>query len=228
VPWLHCLHVRPLAPTAFLLNCSGQVALHGIISKTLQSRVVPVPWKGGKLVNLWKGRADPRTCGHHRGLLLGDHSGKVFTSLLKSQLEGVYSKFLPDSQSGCVRGRGTSFVCHTSRAFLDHCQLKALSAFVLFLDLTKAFDLVVREFVFGVRQGSESDIDEEIKALGLLPEDALELAQELSLHGSLLDQLGADPLVVQLVAALHTGSWFKFGSSVSVLLSRFGGKQGCE
>ena len=216
---------------AELLRAGGPpvaLALHGIISKTLQSRVVPVPWKGGKLINLWKGRADPRTCGHHRGLLLGDHSGKVFTSLLKSQLEDVYSKFLPDSQSGCVRGRGTSFVCHTSRAFLDHCQLKGLSAFVLFLDLTKAFDLVVREFVFGVRQGSESDIDEEIKALGLLPEDAKELARELSLHGSLLDQLGADPLVVQLVAALHTGSWFQFGSNVSVLLSRFGGRQGCK
>ena len=174
---------------AELLRAGGTpvaFALHGIISKTLQSRVVPVPWKGGKLI------------------LNGDHSGKVFTSLLKSQLEDVYSKFLPDGQSGCVRGRGTSFVCHTSRAFLDHCQLKGLSAFVLFLDLAKAFDLVVREFVFGVRQGFESDIDEEIKALGLLPEDAMELARELSLRGSLLDQLGAGPLVAQLAAALHT------------------------
>ena len=91
---------------AELLRAGGPpvaLALHGIISKTLQSRVVPVPWKGGKLINLWKGKADPRTCGHHRGLLLGDHSGKVFTLLLKSQLEDVYSKFLPDSQSGCVR-----------------------------------------------------------------------------------------------------------------------------
>ena len=132
-------------------------------------------------------------------------------------------KFLPNSQCGCVRGRGTSFVCHFSRAFLDHCQLQGLSAFVLFLDLAKAFDLVVREFVFGVRQGSESNIDEEIKALGFLPEDAMELARELSLHGPLLDQLGADPLVVQLVAALNTGSWFRLGSNVSVLLSRFGG-----
>ena len=208
------------APVAF--------ALHGVISKTLQSRVVPVPWKGGKLVNLWKGKADPRVCGHHRGLLLGDHSGKVFTSLLKSQLEEVYSKYLPDSQSGCVRGRGTSFVSHTSRAFLDHCQLKRLSAFVLFLDLAKAFDLVVREFVFGVRQGFESAIDDEIKALGLLPEDAIELARELSLQGPLLAQLGADPLVAQMIAALHTGSWFSFGSNISVLLSRFGGRQGCK
>ena len=155
---------------AELLRAGGPpvaFAFHGITSKTLQSRVVPVPWKGGKLINLWKGRADIRTCSHHRGLLLGDHSGKVFTSLLKSQLGVVYSKFLPNSQCGCVRGRGTSLVCHTGRAFLDYCQLKGLSAFVLFLDLAKAFDLVVREFVFGVRQGSESDIDEEIKALGL-------------------------------------------------------------
>ena len=99
---------------------------------------------------------------------------------------------------------------------------------MLFRDLARAFDLVVREFVFGVRQGSESAIDEEIKALGLLPEDAMELARELSLRGSLLDQLGADPLVVQLVAALHTGSWFKFRCNVSVLLSRFGGRRGCK
>ena len=71
------------------------------------------------------------------------------TSLLKDQLDEPYLKALPNAQSGRVRNRSTRFVCHTVRLFLDFCRTTHRSVFVLFLDLTKAFDFIVREFVMG-------------------------------------------------------------------------------
>ena len=127
--------------------------LHQVIRCAVRNISIPHAWKGGRLATAWKMKGLPDICDNHRGLLLGDHSGKVMTSLLKDQLDEPYLKALPNAQSGCVRNRSTPFVCHTVRLFLDFCRTTHRSVFVLFLDLTKAFDFIVREFVMGRKKG---------------------------------------------------------------------------
>ena len=119
---------------------------------------IPVAWKGGRFAIAWKRKGAADVCDNHRGLLLSDHSGKVLTSLINDQLELPYKVALPNAQSGCVKGRSTPFVCNTVRLFIDFCRITHRSSFVFFLDLAKAFDYVVREFVMGLNKGDTRDV----------------------------------------------------------------------
>eukprot|EP00974_Lingulodinium_polyedra_P072497 7015386-Lingulodinium_polyedra.AAC.1 len=53
-------------------------------------------------------------------------------------------------QHGAVARRGVDLAAHLVLSFLEHCCLAAKSCFVLYLDLAKAFDPVVRELVLGI------------------------------------------------------------------------------
>ena len=146
---------------AELLQAGGlplQRRLHKVIRTAVRTVDIPHAWKGGRLTTAWKRKGATDNCDNHRGLLMSDHSGKVLTSLIKDQLEPCYLATIPNAQSGGVKGRSTSFVCHTVRLFQDFCRVTHRSAFVLFLDLAKAFDFIVREFVMGRKTGDTRDI----------------------------------------------------------------------
>ena len=74
--------------------------------------------------------------------------------------------------------------------------MAGLSAFLLFLDLAKAFDFIVRIFAIGPQQGTGDSINDAADAvakLGLDQEEARQLASEIQQHGSYLEMCGADP-----------------------------------
>ena len=144
--------VGPDGIPAELLKAGGSPLLrrlHTVIRAAVRDVDIPHPWKGGRLATAWKSKGAADLCDNHRGLLMSDHCSKVMTALLKDQIDEAYSRALANSQSGCVKHRSTPFVSHTVRLFLDFCRTTRRSAFVLFLDLSKAFDYVIREFVMG-------------------------------------------------------------------------------
>ena len=83
-----------------------------------------------------------------------------------------------------------------------------MSYFVLFIDLSKAFDFAIREILFSWRQGFQGDKVQHLMTLGLNETDATALHTELEQNGGLLEFLGCDPSVCELVKSLHTNSWF--------------------
>lgn len=76
----------------------------------------------------------------YRGLLVSDHVGKVLASLLQQHLEPHYMRQVGESQFGAIGARGTGVPSLMLRSFIDICKLFSLSMFVLFVDLSKAFD----------------------------------------------------------------------------------------
>ena len=62
----------------------------------------------------------------------------------------IYNREMPTEHFGATTGRGTDFATHVVRTFLDMCMALSLSFFILFIDLVKAFDRVVRELVLGI------------------------------------------------------------------------------
>ena len=84
-----------------------------------------------------------------RGLFLQDHIGKVLTGLLQHELNPHYENYAHIEQYGTVRGRGPSFAAHSSLSFVQYCKMMNLSCAILFIDLTKAFDLALRQGCLG-------------------------------------------------------------------------------
>ena len=96
-----------------------------------------------------KAKAACMLCDSSRGLLVSDHLGKAFVSVLKDEIDEPYMKNMPECQHGGVRGLGTDMAHHFIFSPIDFAACKKRSEFVLFLDLVKAFDKIVREIVVG-------------------------------------------------------------------------------
>eukprot|EP00973_Karenia_brevis_P000029 3254-Karenia_brevis.AAC.1 len=64
---------------------------------------------------------------------------------------------MPGCQYGAVAGGGTDFAHHLILSALDYAAALSLSIFILFVDLVKGFDKVLRELVMGYPQHESTD-----------------------------------------------------------------------
>jgi hypothetical protein len=205
--------------------------VHEIICQIIALEYVPVAWRGGKLVVLYKGKGPPSDCDSYRGLLIADHIAKILTTLLQIHMNDAYQNEVGPEQHGAVRGRGTALASLAIRAFIDACRLMAWSSFVLFIDLSKAFDYAVREVVMGWMQNApvpRSARRDHLIKVGI-PLDAVDdLMAWLETNGSLLQQMGFCRTTVGLVSSLHTGAWFRLLGDDKSIVTLTGGRQGCK
>ena len=99
--------------------------------------------------NVYKKKGDPMITDSSRGILLADHSGKALAGMVKEKIDPEYVVKMPSTQFGAVPKRGTDQASHIVRSAADAAAMWNFSIVVLFLDLVKAFDRVIRELVFG-------------------------------------------------------------------------------
>ena len=141
-------------------------------------------------------------------------------------------KVIGEAQFGAVQHRGTAMASLIVSAFLDMCTLMGLSCFVLFVDLSKAFDYAIREVVMGwmhIMQGADDSVKRAfLESLGVPHAACDKLVGWINDTGGLLRENSADPLVCELVAALHSGSWFRMPGDEQYIVSIAGGTQGCK
>ena len=62
--------------------------------------------------------------------------------------------------------------------------------------------------------------------LGLNEHDAEELVRDLEHDGGLLEYLGCDASVCELIHSVHTNSWFRVADLDAVIVSNRGGQTG--
>ena len=221
--------------SAWLLKAGGRtvaVVVLELINDILAAKHVPMTWRGGRLVVLFKGKGSPSDPDNYRGILVSDHLGKILTALLQRHLNPLYTQLVGKSQFGAVAGRGTALASLSLRTFADLCSARGWSLFVLFIDLSKAFDYAIREVVMGWMpsmkcQNLQAKRDH-LQKLGVRPEHSAELSAWIDDTGGLLLAAGADGSVVDLVASLHSGSWFQLPNDDKYIVSIAGGRQGCK
>ncbi len=80
------------------------------------------------MVDVFKKKGDASDCNINRGILLAHMLATHF---------------------GAVKHRGTDMATHLIRSAIDTAKLLELRVSVLFVDLVKAFDKVIRQLVFG-------------------------------------------------------------------------------
>lgn len=96
------------------------------------------------LVPIFK-KGDLSVCDNYRGISLLDVIGKVFARVLQTRLQRVAEEILPESQCGFRKGRGTNDMIFAVRQMVEKLREHNLQGFLLFVDLTKAYDSVPRE-----------------------------------------------------------------------------------
>ena len=221
--------------SAWLLKAGGRVVaviVWEIIHDILDAKHVPMVWRGGRLVVLFKGKGSTTDPDNYRGILVSDHLGKILTALLQRHLDSLYTRLVGKSQFGAVAGRGTTLASLSLRTFADVCSAQGWSLFVLFIDLSKAYDYAIREVVMGwmpsMSHCSLQAKREHLHRLGVLHEHSADLAKWIDETGGLLFAAGADGTVVELIASLHSGSWFQLPNDEKYIVTMAGGRQGCK
>eukprot|EP00973_Karenia_brevis_P074754 10388545-Karenia_brevis.AAC.1 len=103
-----------------------------------------------------------------------------------------------------------------------------LALAILYIDLVKAFDTIIRELAIGWPQFSVNSKLEHLCSIGLSEAQARDIVQEIDNHGSVLEMIGCHPHIRELLRSLHTGTWFKHGSCEDTIVTRKGVRQGCR
>ena len=107
---------------------------------------VPQEFKDADIIHLYKNKGDIKDCNNHRGISLLCIAGKIFARLLLNRLfkHIVAVGIIPESQCGFYPGRGTTDMNFALRQVMEKCRLHSEDLYLLFIDLTKAFDTVNR------------------------------------------------------------------------------------
>ena len=75
--------------------------------------------------------------------------GKVGAAVINDGIDGPYHAAVPPNQCGATRGKGTDLATHLLRSVQDYAKMHYKSLAIVFVDLSKAFDKIVREIVMG-------------------------------------------------------------------------------
>ena len=95
----------------------------------------PHQWRGGRQVELYKGKGSTSSCNSFRGLLLADHLSKIPAAILKAECDPHYNREIPEMQFGAVPGRGADMAHQIVDTTFNIASALALSVALLFLDL---------------------------------------------------------------------------------------------
>ena len=151
---------------------------------------------------------------------------KASTSLMSPYVKPQFEAHLPLEQCGGVSGKGTDFANHLIRTCIDLCNLTSKCMFILYIDLTNAFDRAVRELALGWPHFSKCERTKLLKSFGFCDADIPEIIRYVD--APVLEEIGVHPHIIHMMNSLHTAAWFKFGASSDFLISKRGGRQCCR
>ena len=104
-------------------------------------------FKDANIVHLYKNKGDRQCCDNHRGISLLCIAGKILARLILNRLDKHIHRLgiIPESQCGFCAGRGTTDMVFALRQLQEKSVFQNQDLYLLFIDLTKAFDTINRE-----------------------------------------------------------------------------------
>lgn len=132
--------------TAEIFKYGGDVIcdlLHQIICQIWKEGQVPQQWIDALIIKLFK-KKDPMDCGNYRGISLLAVAGKVLSNIILFRIAGTVEEVLPESQCGFRSQRCTADMIFAIRQLQEKSKEQKMDLFMVFIDLTKAYDTVNR------------------------------------------------------------------------------------
>ena len=131
----------------------------------------------------------------------------------------------------CARPRSRHGARHIVDAVLQMTSAISLSGAALFLDLDKAFDRAVRDAAMGYPSHIGSDPTSRrahLENVDFPPVIVREISRMIESRPPLLEEWGVSVKATRFIAALHSGSGFRYGDCLPVAETRHGGRQRCK
>uniref|UniRef100_UPI00398F0602 uncharacterized protein n=1 Tax=Pristiophorus japonicus TaxID=55135 RepID=UPI00398F0602 len=126
-------------------------AFHDIITSIWEEEDMPQDFCDGMIVSLYKNKGNKADCGNYRGISLLSIAGKIIARIVLNRLLASVSEAnLPETQCGFRPGRSTADMIFALRQVQEKCIEQNMDLYVVFIDLTKAFDTVNRAALWSI------------------------------------------------------------------------------
>ena len=111
-----------------------------------KKRMCPKKFRNATFVSLFKNRSSKTDCSNFRGISLLSVAGKILARvILKRLITNISKENLREAQCGFRPNRSTTNMIFTVRQVQEKCMKQNMDFVAVFIDLTKAFDVVNRE-----------------------------------------------------------------------------------
>ena len=125
--------------------------LHALFVEIWKAGRVPQDYKDACIKHLYKNKGVRNVCDNHRGISLLSIAGKILARLILNRIiKHLVDKVCPESQCGFRSGRGTVDMIFSLRQVAEKVREKNQELYMVFVDLTKAFDTVNRDALWQV------------------------------------------------------------------------------
>ena len=105
---------------------------------------LPQQFKDALIIAIYKTKGDRSDCGHYRGISLISTAGNILAKFLLKRLQNIAEVILPERLCGFRRSRSTIDMIFTLRRLQEKVVEQQQSLYMVFIDLSKAFDTVDR------------------------------------------------------------------------------------
>jgi hypothetical protein len=113
---------------------------------------IPSNLKNANIITLYKNKGDRSDCNNYRGISLLSLAGKILARVILPRLQSLAERILPESQCGFRASRSTIDMVFSVKQLQEKCIEQSRPLYMVFVDLTKAFDYVSRSGLFIILQ----------------------------------------------------------------------------
>ena len=129
-----------MIPNEALIEMDGkarQIMVH-VFNKTNEAKGMPDTWQEGELNRLYKGKGKKGKCSNERGITLSSNLGKLYERIINERIKGEVN--MTWAQAGGRKGSATTDHILLLKEILKTTEQEKETAYMVFLDVTKAFD----------------------------------------------------------------------------------------
>ena len=133
-----------------MLDLAGDVGVNWtrrLLNSCLTEGKIPVEWRTGLIIPIWKMKGDVHDPGKYRGITLLSQVLKLLERVLDGRIRKKIECEIGEEQQGFRKGRGTTDGLFTLRQFVEKKLEKQGCMCIGFVDLEKAFHTVSRKMV---------------------------------------------------------------------------------
>ena len=169
-----------------------------LFNKCLAVGRIPTQWRHSIIKVLYKGTGDPKDTNKYRGIALENTQFKIFSKIIADKIKDCIDSHLPEPQMGFRSGRSTMTAVQLLLNNIDEALKEKLMFYTVFIDFTKAFDLLQRDLIIQKLEetlGKESVWTRIIKSI--LKYNIITISDNLSISDPIMQSNGVlqgDPM----------------------------------
>ena len=198
--------------------------LYPVFLKTTIKLDLPLRWRGGRAVDLFKS-GDTKMMRNFRGIFLCDVLGKVGESNLRRGMRPILEKATLDTQLGGGFHDGDCDKAHIAlRAAADCASIRKRALAALFLDVTGAFAAMQRALILEVPDSDEV-LAAKLRSFNFTDAEVGEIMQGITDLGVWYEAGGSREQLLQISNA-HRLTWFAYSGLPGIVHTKSGAGAG--